>query len=191
MNSFTAEQKAILLNAQKTHKLVGVHKWDDDPDIFVVGFVAEIGEDEAEFWWVDSHGRTDEDDERSSVAYDRIVRLDVDTYYLRYLERLYQRADAVYADVKRPSNTKLPKRMEAALAAAKAAKEAVELVLIGVERPQRAFVAGVQGEIVKLRPISDEFGIDGIWLIRLNQIKSVKRGGDNLAATTHLFGART
>jgi hypothetical protein len=187
MTTFIEEMVATLRAAKKAGRLVAVHKWDDEPDIFVVGYVSEIEDDAAEFWWVDSKGR-DDDDVISRVAFDKIVRLSVDTFYLRKLERLHLNIEAVYSKVTRARQTKLQKGILGALAAAAQTGEAVELGVVGENRPVEAFVVEAQASHARLRPVSDEFGIDGVWVIRMDQIQSVRRGSEGLAATLFLFG---
>ena len=66
--------------------------------------------------------------------------------------------------------------------------EAVELEVIGEEHPRRGFVASVEPKFAGLNAVTDESGLDGTWLIRLDQVTALRRGTEILQACTFRFG---
>ena len=87
-----ADYKALadlLQDAMKGRRIVAVHMWDDEPDIFAAGFVTRVGPSEAEFEWVKPGGGLDEDDDTGEAKFSKIVRLVLDSVYLRELEFLH------------------------------------------------------------------------------------------------------
>ena len=70
-----------------TGELVSLHKWADDPSIFLVGIVKELGQTSVTMDLVDPDGSNDE---ALDVALDDIVSLDRNSLYLRRLGAMYR-----------------------------------------------------------------------------------------------------
>ncbi len=68
-------------------RLIGYHKWDDDPTFFLVGFVQAIESDRILFEQVGTQG---EPENKTDVAMmEKIIWLEFETDYLLGLEKLY------------------------------------------------------------------------------------------------------
>src|SRR5687768_10950807 len=137
MENFVHRLRGWLEDAQRDRRLVGVHRWNDDPDIFVVGFVRAVSKECAEFEWVDPSGQFDEDDPVSEVMLDAIAMMDIGTRYLKKLEHLVSlRPDKPSA----ASTVKGRARVRTAVAAAAASGECVTIKLVAQEDATTAFV---------------------------------------------------
>ncbi len=176
-----------LQNAKDGHRLVAYHCWDDDPSIFVVGFVEDIKSDRVIFDMVGLCGEPEE--ETDVVPMDKIQWVDFDTEYLRGLERLYP----VYEQLigKKPSSGIRVSKESSILKNLREAKENQEIVLIEMDKGTRdVLVRDIAEPFFAYTEIRDGGQPDGISWLKIDHIKVLKRKSDRQIADKFLLESR-
>lgn len=172
-----------LVKAKEDHRLVAYHRWQDDPTIFLVGFVLEVGEDSVHFQQVDSAGRLDD---KEWVPMSDIVWLDFETDYLKGLELLHPVHDALVgykpsAGIKATNTQAIRKALISACANGESVTFRVDKESID------GLVNAVDGDYFSYTEIEDGGRPNGVCWIRIEVVKEVKRKTDRQIADLFLY----
>lgn len=176
-----------LKSAQSDKHLVAYHCYDDDPTIFIVGFVEEIKSDRLIFQMVGTNGEPEY--KTDVVAMADIQWLDFDTEYLKGLEKLYP----VYNDLigKKPTAGIRASNREAITRNLKEALRKDEIVLIEVDKETRdVLVRDVAEPFFAYTEIRDGGHPDGVSWLKIDHIKVLKRKTDRQIADHYLLHHR-
>jgi len=182
--------KPLLARIQKAfdkRRLVAYHCWDDDPTIFLVGFVTAIHESRIVFDQVGPGGRPE--DKNDSVDMDDIVWMDFDTDYLNGLELLHP----VYEDLigMKPTAglkaTNLP-AVRKALTEAALSGEAVQMVIS--KEKHDAIIQAVEGDFFSYITLRDGGRPDGLSWTKIEVVTRIDRKTDRQIADRFLYEHR-
>lgn len=176
-----------LAAAQTDRRLVAYHCYDDDPTIFIVGFVEEIKSDRIIIHMVGPHGEPEY--KTDVVAMADIQWLDFDTEYLKGLEKLYP----VYNELigKKPTAGIRAANREAITRNLKDALRKNEIVLIEVDKETRdVLVREVAEPFFAYIEIRDGGQPDGISWLKIDHVKVLKRKTDRQIADRFLLDLR-
>lgn len=176
-----------LSNALTDRRLVAYHCYDDDPTIFIVGFVEEIKSDRIIFQMVGTNGEPEY--KTDVVAMADIQWLDFETEYLKGLEKLYP----VYNDLigKKPTAGIRAANREAITRNLKEALRNGEIVLIEVDKETRdVLVREIAEPFFAYTQIRDGGQPDGMSWLKIDHIKVLKRKTDRQIADRFLLDNR-
>jgi len=182
MGAFRDSVLKLLNEAKESGELVGIHQWDDDPSIFLVGFVLECRPKLVVMRDVGTCGEVDE--ERRELDPNDIVRVQTRNQYLERIRVLYENHDRItwpghsFFGIDPTDQLRL---------LTEAVDEGRFVTIWGHEETDDdSSVSGipvkVEGECLLFRPMLDDGTFDGEILYRLSDIAKVEAGGDGQAA---------
>lgn len=175
-----------LREAMETRRLVAFHQWEDDPMIFLVGFVTRLDTDRIFFAEVGVSGRPDEDTE---VAIDDLVWLDFDTEYLRGLEILHPVNEKLIGP--KPAAGIKATNTQAIRKALVKACERSEVVTMKIDKESiEALVSAVDGDFFCYTPLEDGGRPNGMCWLRIEVVKQLILGTDREIASRFLYERR-
>lgn len=169
-SEYRAKLIAELRECEALGEFVEVHKWDDDPTIFLVGVVTSVTSRTLAFDDVDTNGVID-DETVTPLA--NIVLIRRDTAYLRRLRKLHDDRMAEKAQL----NPREAKRKSDLRAIAAEALESGEVVCVWFgDSKIYGLVKSLSKSHIELAEL-DETGFgEGRGLYRLKNIKRIRAG---------------
>jgi len=168
--------------AWRTGELVGFHKWSDEPEIFLVGFVRGVDAERAVFLTVDMCGRNEHDMEVPLAAIQAVHRGSAYLMGLTYLNGLSEEVPRG-----KGHTAHSPRTILAALRRAAQGETAVYLQFHSEEHGY-FLVRDFDGEFVLLEALIDGMP-DGIFTRRIDQIATAREGSDRELAELILYRA--
>jgi hypothetical protein len=93
---FQEKLLSVLRHCREHREMLAVHLWDDDPTIFIVGYVLGIGKESFTLEDIDSAAVAAS---ISEIELSRVVRFHIGSAYLRRVDTLYRNRAEIYQPI--------------------------------------------------------------------------------------------
>lgn len=176
----------FLRECHASGELVAVHKWGDDPSIFLVGQIVELGEDELALKLVDTDGSW-EPTPLDTLKLSRVVSIDRRTPYLSRLQAWldeYKGEPELGVKTKEVSNN--IDKIRSSISDALTARTPIDLKLREDEFAT-CLITGLCEDWVQFLSLDDFCRPLGESFVRLDAVSAVRYGGRSRAREAWLY----